>query len=73
MSNDPFDDPAWAQLRTILGDRIDAGLAGQVSTKSVGEILDDELAQLVAGITPDNLHPGIDTGHDVGRERDQEK
>ncbi|EPB6992078.1 hypothetical protein ACRRLT_004546 [Escherichia coli] len=73
MSNEPLDDPAWAQLRSLLGDRIDAGLAGQVSTKSVGEILDDELAQLVAGITPDNLHPETDTGPDVGRERDQEK
>ena len=44
-----------------------------MSTKSVSEILDDELAQLVAGINPDNLHPGIDTGPDVGRERDREK
>ncbi|EGC7299290.1 hypothetical protein H9X51_004992 [Escherichia coli] len=70
MSNEPLDDPAWAQLKALLAGRIDAGLAGQVSTKSAGEILDDELAQLVAGITPDNLHPGIGTGPDVGRERD---
>lgn len=67
------DDVAWAQLKALLAGRIDAGLAGQVSTKSAGEILDDELAQLVAGITPDNLHPEIDTGLDGGRERDQEK
>ncbi|ELR0169760.1 XRE family transcriptional regulator [Salmonella enterica subsp. enterica serovar Poona] len=67
------DDVAWAQLKALLAGRIDAGLAGQVSTKSAGEILDDELAQLVAGITPDNLHPEIDTGPDGGRERDQEK
>ncbi|EDI5389712.1 hypothetical protein CES07_23225 [Salmonella enterica subsp. enterica serovar Newport] len=67
MSNEPLDDPAWAQLRSLLGDRIDAGLAGQVSTKSVSEILDDELAQLVVGIAPDNLHPEIDAGPERDR------
>ncbi|WP_266030658.1 XRE family transcriptional regulator [Brucella intermedia] len=67
------DDPAWAQLKALLVERINAGLAGQVSPKSVSEILDDELAQLVAGITPDNLHPEINTGLDVGRKRDKPK
>nr|WP_243702779.1 hypothetical protein [Pseudomonas aeruginosa] len=67
------DDPAWAQLKALLVERINAGWAGQVSSKSVGEILDDELAQLVAGITTDNLHPEINTGPDVGRERDKSK
>ena len=67
MSNEPLDDPAWAQLKALLAGRIDAGLAGQVSTKSAGEILDDELAQLVAGITPDNLHPEIDAGPERDR------
>ncbi|MGE8685518.1 MAG: XRE family transcriptional regulator [Achromobacter sp.] len=62
------DDVAWAQLKALLAKRIDAGLAGQVSAKGVDEILDDELAQIVAGITPDNLHSEIDAGPDVGRE-----
>ncbi|UNK93628.1 hypothetical protein PCP35_22750 [Pseudomonas aeruginosa] len=67
------DDPAWAQLKALLVERIHAGLAGQASPKSVSEILEDELAQLVAGITPDNLRPEINTGPDVGRERDKPK
>ncbi|MCL4662082.1 hypothetical protein L0Z16_23055 [Burkholderia multivorans] len=43
------DDAAWTQLKALLAERIDAGLAGQVSAKGVGEILDDELAQIDAG------------------------
>ncbi|KAB0620313.1 helix-turn-helix domain-containing protein [Castellaniella defragrans] len=43
------DDVAWTQLKALLAERIDAGLAGQVSAKGVGEILDDELAQIDAG------------------------
>ncbi len=35
---------AWRELKDRLGERIDAGLAGRVSSKSVGEILDEELA-----------------------------
>ena len=38
-------DQAWRELRTLLGTRIDDGLAGKVSTKSVSEILDEELAE----------------------------
>lgn len=64
---------AGGQLKALLVERINAGLAGQVSPKSVSEILDDELAQLFAGINPDNLHPEINTGSDVGRERDKPK
>ncbi|WP_353631151.1 hypothetical protein AADG64_11960 [Achromobacter xylosoxidans] len=65
------DDPAWAQFKALLVERINAGLAGQVSSKSVSEILNDELALLAAGITTDNLHREIDTGPDVGREQDK--
>lgn len=36
-------DQAWEELRTVLKARIDEGLAGKLSTKSIGEILDDEL------------------------------
>jgi len=37
-------DQAWRELKTLLNDRINAGLAGEVSTKSVDEILGEELA-----------------------------
>ncbi|EMJ7039706.1 MULTISPECIES: antitoxin [Pseudomonadota] len=36
-------DQAWQELKTMLGNRINDGLAGKVSTKSVGDILDEEL------------------------------
>lgn len=36
-------DQAWQELETLLRTRIDAGLAGKVSAKSVHEILDEEL------------------------------
>jgi hypothetical protein len=36
---------AWQQLKTLLEARVNEGLAGSVSTKSIGEILDEELAQ----------------------------
>lgn len=36
---------AWQELKTLLGERINEGLAGKVSAKSVGEILDEELAE----------------------------
>jgi Antitoxin ParD len=35
---------AWQELKALLGTRINEGLAGKVSTKSIGEILDEELA-----------------------------
>ncbi|MBV6778983.1 MULTISPECIES: antitoxin [Xanthomonas] len=38
-------DQAWQELKTLLGERINEGLAGKVSTKSIGEMLDEELAE----------------------------
>lgn len=38
------DDQAWQELKTLLHTRIDDGLAGKVSAKSIHEVLDDELA-----------------------------
>jgi len=37
-------DQAWQALKTLLNERISAGLAGQVSAKSIDEILEEELA-----------------------------
>ena len=42
-------DQAWLELKTLLGKRIDAGLAGEVSTKSARDILDEELAGELSG------------------------
>ena len=39
------DDAAWQELQTLLNGRIQDGLAGKVSTKQVGDILEEELAQ----------------------------
>ena len=36
---------AWHELKNLLGTRINEGLAGKVSTKSVSEILDEELTE----------------------------
>lgn len=38
-------DQAWQELSAVLGARIGEGLAGQVSSKGIGEILDEELAK----------------------------
>jgi len=38
-------DQAWQELKVILDERINDGLAGKVATKSIGEILDEELAK----------------------------
>ena len=38
-------DPAWQDLRALLGKRIAEGLAGQVSTRSIGAVVDDELTE----------------------------
>ncbi|MGO4283224.1 antitoxin [Bosea sp. TAB14] len=38
-------DQAWRELKSLLGARINEGLAGKVSTKTVVEILDEELGQ----------------------------
>lgn len=37
-------DQAWQELKKLLGNRINNGLEGKVSTKSIGDILDDELS-----------------------------
>jgi hypothetical protein len=42
---DAAGDQAWSELKTLLRTRIDAGLAGKVSTKSVQAILDEELTE----------------------------
>ena len=36
-------DQAWNELKNLLGTRIQEGLAGNVSTKSMNEILGEEL------------------------------
>jgi hypothetical protein len=38
-------DQAWQELKALLGGRINAGLAGNLTAKSIGEILDEELAE----------------------------
>lgn len=37
------DDGAWQELKTLLGQRIADGLAGDVSAKSIDAIVDEEL------------------------------
>ncbi|HDD9276463.1 TPA: antitoxin [Escherichia coli] len=37
-------DQAWQELKKLLGNRINNGLERNVSTKSIGDILDDELS-----------------------------
>lgn len=39
------DEQAWLGLKNLLETRINNGLAGLVSTKSMVDILDDELAE----------------------------
>ncbi|MBB5882491.1 hypothetical protein GGR74_003713 [Xanthomonas arboricola] len=43
--DDENPDQAWQQLKKLLGGRVEEGLAGKVSTKSVSAILDEELAE----------------------------
>lgn len=38
-------DQAWDELKALLGQRIAEGLAGSLSSRSVDEILDDELSR----------------------------
>jgi hypothetical protein len=38
-------DQAWQELKNLLGARVNDGLAGKMSTKSIGEIVDEELAE----------------------------
>jgi hypothetical protein len=42
--DDATADQAWQELKALLSERINEGLAGNVSTKTIGEILDEELA-----------------------------
>lgn len=37
-------DQAWQELKALLSTRISEGMAGQVSTKSVSDIVDEELS-----------------------------
>lgn len=43
--NNTDTDQAWQELKTLLNARIEAGLSGKVSNKSVSQILEDELAK----------------------------
>lgn len=36
---------AWEELKTLMNTRVNEGLAGRLSTKTVGEILDEEIAE----------------------------
>ncbi|UXS05325.1 antitoxin [Agrobacterium tumefaciens] len=36
---------AWQELKKFINTRVDEGLAGRLSTKTVGEILDEEIAE----------------------------
>ena len=38
-------DQAWKELQTLLGTRIYDGLVSKVSSKSISEILDEELTE----------------------------
>lgn len=40
----PHEDQAWEELSGLLKQRISDGLGGAVSGKSVGDILDEEMA-----------------------------
>jgi len=42
-------DQAWQTLKTLLDERITAGLSGEVSSQSIAEILDEELAATEGG------------------------
>lgn len=37
-------DPAWQELKGVLTARINDGLAGKVSARGIGDILDEELS-----------------------------
>lgn len=40
--------PAWQDLRDLLRARVESGLAGKVSSKRVGDLLEEELARVGA-------------------------
>lgn len=39
------DDAAWLELKTLLGQRIAAGLAGDLSAKTIDAIVQEELGE----------------------------
>lgn len=43
MTAQPGEDQAWQELKVLLGQRIDEGLSGGVTGKSIAAILDKEL------------------------------
>ncbi|UOS99146.1 antitoxin [Xanthomonas arboricola] len=45
FSGDLNADQAWQELNTLLGGRVEEGLAGNVSTRSISTILYEELAE----------------------------
>lgn len=45
FSTDVSSDQAWQELKTMLGERIAEGLAGNMSTKSMTAIVDEELGR----------------------------
>ena len=36
---------AWEELKTLMNMRVNEGLAGRLSTKTVGDILDEEISE----------------------------
>ena len=36
---------AWEELKTLMNTRVNEGLAGRLSTKTVGDILDEEISE----------------------------
>ncbi|MBB5041124.1 antitoxin [Shinella fusca] len=36
---------AWEELKTLINTRVNEGLVGRLSTKTVGEILDEEIPE----------------------------
>lgn len=36
---------AWEELKTLMNTRISDGLAGKLSTKTIGDILDEEISE----------------------------
>ena len=42
---DVNDDQTWQEMKALLGERINEGLAGKVSTKSFADILNEEVAE----------------------------
>lgn len=42
---DAAGEKAWQELENLLTERINEGLAGKISSKRIGQILDEELPQ----------------------------